>query len=258
MRVLIVDDERMTRRGIQLTLERHFKGSLELELAEHGEMALLAMQERGADLLLTDVRMPGMTGVELLEELARRGLSTTSILLTGYAEFEYARAALRLGACNYLLKPLDQAKLIEAVEDGLARSLESSRMRRSMKLYDERLGDGIREGGLAPGSSSIDQACAYMEEHLADALALKEVAAAVHLSPSYFSVLFKQERGVTFSEYASRLRHRRAKELLLTTRSDILLIAEEAGYQSASYFIKVFKEREGMTPRQYREACGKP
>jgi AraC-like DNA-binding protein len=57
---------------------------------------------------------------------------------------------------------------------------------------------------------------------------------------------------MTFSEYVTRVRHRKAKEMLLTTDNDIAVIADEVGYQSASYFIRVFKEFEDMTPKQYR------
>ncbi|WP_256592999.1 helix-turn-helix transcriptional regulator, partial [Pseudomonas sp. 2822-15] len=70
----------------------------------------------------------------------------------------------------------------------------------------------------------------------------------VHLNASYFSVLFKEQTGLTFSEYLTRRRMQVAKKLLFSTDLPIGVIAEKVGYQTAKYFIKLFKELEGHTP----------
>jgi len=93
----------------------------------------------------------------------------------------------------------------------------------------------------------------YIDHHLKDEINQKDVAAHVHLNPSYFSVLFKEKVELTFSEYLTRRRIQRAKELVISTNLPISEIAEESGYKTPKYFIKIFKELEGMTPSTYRK-----
>jgi YesN/AraC family two-component response regulator len=99
----------------------------------------------------------------------------------------------------------------------------------------------------------IREAIDYINNHLKNELTQKEVADHVHLNPSYLSVLFKEHVKLTFSEYVTRRRIQRAKELLISTNLPINDIAEESGYKTAKYFIKIFKELEGMTPSVYRK-----
>ena len=96
-------------------------------------------------------------------------------------------------------------------------------------------------------------ACIYMEEHLSERLSLEQTAEEAGLSPAYFSQLFKQETGVTFSEYLTDLRIRRAKELLLQSDETIAAIMEAVGYRDIKHFRNVFVERVGVTPAKYRK-----
>lgn len=250
-RILVVDDEFNTRDGILWTLEQHYKGQCELYSAEQGLEALDLLRKDGADLVISDIRMPGIDGLELLESVRQERIETGFILLSGYAEFAYAQRAISHGIGNYLLKPIDREKLMEAVNQALIQEKERRRMKVSLKLFDEWMSES---GGRTTASDNhaIEQAKCFIQSQLNNPLGIKDVAQHVHLSPSYFSVLFKEKVGVTFSEYVSRVRHLRAKELLLTSDKEISVIAEEVGYQSASYFIRVFRELEGVTPKHYR------
>ncbi|MFD2672667.1 response regulator transcription factor [Marinicrinis sediminis] len=251
--ILIVDDELMTRKGILETLRKWAGGQDDILTAEHGMRALELLQAHKVDLLLTDIRMPGMDGLELLEEVRKQGNEVTAIMLTGYADFTYAQTGIRLGIVDYLLKPVDQAKLIEAVESGLQLASRKHRARISEKLYHPQLEilDKKQEHGTL--NESVQKAISYMIDHLSESPGMKEVAAQVHLNHSYFSVLFKEETGYTFSEYYTSLKLKKAKEYLLTTNLDIFDISDKVGYQSSGYFIKIFKQAEGMTPKQYRD-----
>lgn len=92
-----------------------------------------------------------------------------------------------------------------------------------------------------------------MDERLQDPVTLRDVAEHLHLNASYFSVLFKEQTGLTFSDYLTRRRVQRAKELLVSTRLPIAEIAEKVGYQTAKYFVKVFRSQESVSPGQYRQ-----
>lgn len=102
-------------------------------------------------------------------------------------------------------------------------------------------------------NSSVKQAIAYVNENLSEQISLKEVADAVHLNASYFSAMFKEQTSITFSEYLTRKRLQLAKKLLLTTDFTVDEVGRRAGYQTSKYFIKLFKESEGVTPSKYRK-----
>lgn len=250
--ILIVDDEQITRQGLKKTLERWSQGRYEVLSAADGDEALEIFQKTKVHLLITDVNMPEMTGLALLKAVKEKGGKPVVIIISGYPNFEYAQEAIRLGVINYLLKPVSKQKLIEAVEEALATEASIERSDYIEKVADQKLLN-IESGQTS--KTSIKEALQYVDNNLSRQISLKDVASEVHLNPSYFSVLFKEQTRVTFSEYLTRKRLQAAKKLLLTTNLSIEEIAQEAGYQTAKYFIKLFKEYEGVTPSKYRKAA---
>ncbi|WP_077620725.1 response regulator transcription factor [Bacillus sinesaloumensis] len=249
--IVIVDDEPRTRQGLQRTLESWNNGEYNILTAESGEEVLQIAEKQKIHILLSDIRMPEMTGLQLLKTIKDRGMSPVVIVISAYSQFEYAQEALRLGVVNYLLKPISKTKLIEAVEEALQVLEKKFRAGMIEKVVDKKIVDATTK--IETTSNAIRDAIAYIDLHLKDEITQKDVAAHVHLNPSYFSVLFKEEMNVNFSEYVTRRRVQRAKELLLSTKLTINEIAEEVGYKTAKYFIKIFKEYEDMTPTTYRK-----
>src|SRR5690625_560656 len=94
----------------------------------------------------------------------------------------------------------------------------------------------------------------YVEDNFNADISLKGIAEIVHLNASYLSSLFKEELNMTFSEYLTRRRIQEAKRLLMQTDLTINEIAEKVGYQTAKYFIKIFKQYENTTPNSYRKS----
>lgn len=115
MNLLFVDDEPLVRRGLQSLVDWKAQGFSVQGEAGDGEEALEALLSLRPDIVLLDVRMPGMSGVEVMRRAREAGFRGKFILLTGYAEFAYARAAIRCGATDYLLKPVDEEELLRAV-----------------------------------------------------------------------------------------------------------------------------------------------
>ena len=257
--LLIVDDEPRTRQGVRKTLEAWSAGRYRIETVASGVEALEWLKEHSAHLIITDVRMPEIGGLQMLEAIQGNeggtGIGSGShhkpvvIVISGHAEFDYAQKAIQLGVVEYLLKPLDKPRLIQAVEKALEAEEERHRIGRMEKLVDPKL---LEAGQEAKYGQPVRDAIAFVDEHMRDAIGMKQVADHLHLNASYFSVLFKEQTGFTFSEYLTRRRLQRAKELLAQTRMPIGEIAEQVGYQTAKYFIKVFKDSESISPSQYR------
>jgi len=250
--ILVVDDEPRTRSGLRNMLEAWGGGDVRVLTAADGREALGVIEEAAIDLLITDIRMPLISGLQLADQAREtaRGQKPTVILISGYAEFDYAQEAIRQGVLNYLLKPIGKDKLIAAVEEAFAHHEKQSRIGKLERIADARLLEA--EDKRPPLSEPVQAAVRYIDEHLHEPFGLKQAADHVHLNPSYLSVLFKDQLSMTFSEYVTRRRLQRAKELLIGTRLPVAEIAERVGYQTAKYFNRIFKEYEGHSPGRYR------
>jgi len=250
--ILIVDDEPRTRQGLKKTLDTWANGQYQIKIASNGEEAIeLMKQQQKVHILITDIHMPEITGLQLLKIAKEQNISPVIIVISAYSEFEYAQEALRLGVINYLLKPISKKALIEAVEEAVQTVEKKERAGLIEKVVDTKLVDANAQ--IPSNREPVREAIDYINNHLKNELSQKEVADHVHLNPSYLSVLFKEHVKLTFSEYVTRRRIQRAKELLVSTNLPINDIAEESGYKTAKYFIKIFKELEGMTPSAYRK-----
>ena len=108
LKILVVDDEMFVRRGIVMETDWAAMDCAVVAEASNGEEALEAVHRYRPDLIISDIRMPRMDGIELLKTLRQEGNEVRVIFLTAYSEFEYAKQALRYFAFDYLLKPKRQ------------------------------------------------------------------------------------------------------------------------------------------------------
>lgn len=249
--ILIVDDEPRTREGVRKVLEAWSTGQYRIETASNGIEALEWLTQHEVNLLVTDIRMPEIGGLDLVERINGLPNPPVVIIISGHPEFDYAQKALQFGVIEYLLKPLDKAKLIQAVETAMQREESKHRIERMEKLVDPKLLIAMEEE--TSYSPQVQEAIQYLNEHLHKPLTMRDTAEHLHMNASYLSVLFKEQTGLTFSEYLTRKRVQRAKELLSGTRLTIAEIADQAGYQTSKYFVKVFRSLEGVSPGQYRK-----
>ncbi|MBU9714323.1 response regulator transcription factor [Evansella tamaricis] len=250
--VLIVDDEPRTRLGIKKVLDTWSNGKIELITVSSGAEAIKVFQKSKVNLIITDIRMPEMTGLRMLETLQNlQEIKPVVIIMSAHSEFEYAQEAIRLGVVDYLLKPISKAKLMGAVESALEEEEQRGRAHLMEKAIDEDLVSFI--GVERKEESPISDAMRFVDENLQHPLSLGDVAEHVHLNPSYLSALFKEQANMNFSEYVTRSRMQKAKTLLLTTNLTINNISEAVGYQTPKYFMRLFKETVGKTPNQFRK-----
>lgn len=134
-RVLVVDDERVIREILTdfLTMEGYV-----VRAVEDGEAALRELERRPYNLVLSDLKMPGMGGLELLEQISERGLPVLTIIMTGFGTVETAISAMKKGAYDYLLKPFKIEEVMHVVERGLDRqrlSAENFRLKEAVTIY---------------------------------------------------------------------------------------------------------------------------
>ncbi|WP_135549274.1 response regulator transcription factor [Paenibacillus cymbidii] len=279
LKAMLVDDEIHLLRNLQTVLPWERLQIDVVALARNGEQALEEAERHRPDIVLSDIRMPLMDGIRLLEELRRRDIRSEVIMITGHQDFEYARSVLKHGARDYVLKPIDYEELERTVEE-LAAEIRSRRMKlvqeekkgsrvfhaykrpkRSLPLMPERNVDMAREAqreasGRKSGEQLMREARDYIERHLEDNFGIEELAARLGISYSYFSMLFKQHFAATFVEYVTARRMERAKSLLLNPDNSIAQIGKTVGIPERRYFTKVFQKRVGVSPSEYRGRHG--
>ena len=237
--IMIVEDEYLVRQGIASLVNYEQFGMQVIAQAENGREAWQKFQENPADILLTDINMPQMNGLELSKLVRDQAPKCHIVFLTGYDDFDYARTAIKLGADDYLLKPFSK----DDVEEMLAKV--------QTKLDKERKKAQIQNLVDQGQHSELEEA---IHERLADSeLSLKNLAFQLGFSPSYLSVLIKKELGLPFQDYLIQERMKKAKLLLLTTDLKIYEIAEQVGFEDMNYFSQRFKQVVGLTPRQFKK-----
>lgn len=132
LRVLIADDEKIAREGLRDLVDWSELGMEVVFCAVNGEEALEYLLSHPVDILLTDIKMPRMDGLELLQELSERGVSPTTVIFSGFSDFHYAQRAIRYGVLNYLLKPIRMGELTET----LRKAADSLRQERGPEPLD--------------------------------------------------------------------------------------------------------------------------
>ena len=116
-RILIADDEEGIRESLNLILSEEY----ELDFAENGEETLAKLKEGGFELVLLDIKMPKLDGLDVLKRLKSSGNSTPVLVLTAYQSVELAKEAIKLGALDYLPKPFEREQILNAVRGVLTR-----------------------------------------------------------------------------------------------------------------------------------------
>ena len=237
--IIIVEDEYLVRQGIASLVDYEQFGMQVIAQAENGREAWQKFQENPADILLTDINMPQMNGLELAKLVRDQAPKCHIVFLTGYDDFDYARTAIKLGADDYLLKPFSK----DDVEEMLAKVQTKLDKERKKAQIQNLVDQGQR--------SELEEA---IHARLADSeLSLKNLALQLGFSPSYLSVLIKKELGLPFQDYLIQERMKKAKLLLLTTDLKIYEIAEQVGFEDMNYFSQRFKQVVGLTPRQFKK-----
>lgn len=242
---MIVDDEELIRLGIAKILT---KSELPVQIAglyANGLEAwteLSKLQPDELDVLITDIKMPVMDGLKLIEKAKEKMPDLSVIILSGFNEFEYARQAIRFGVTDYFLKPLDKYDLYQAL----------------WKLYHRK--EETQGGEEAPQVERgqehyvIERIKYILEKEYDKPFDLDRLAERVDLSPSYVSKFFRQETGQTVTDHLISIRMEKAKQFLVDfPQLKNYEIAGMVGYSDPVYFNKLFKKMTGVTPKEYKE-----
>lgn len=251
IKVLLADDEQIIRTGISTLISWD---ELDMELvccAENGQKAFEYISTYPVDIVITDIRMPLMGGIELIRACANAGFSVRFILLTGYGEFEYAKSAMHYGVRHYLLKPTDESQIIQALTEIAADLYMEQRRRRPFTGASPSV-----PAQISP-QDPIEKVKLIINEELSNPdLSLKWIAHnKLYMNENYLGKLFQKKTGKKFSNYLTDQRMQHAKELI-SRNPDIKLteLCQKTGFiNNPAYFCTSFKNYSGLTLTQYRQ-----
>ena len=255
MKILIADDEVIERTVLEKKLKKSYKDECLILTAQNGRQVLELYDREHPQVLILDIEMPGIDGLDAAKEIRRKDSSCSIIFLTAFDEFSYAKAAISVHALDYLLKPCDEHELINAVDEAirLARSrapqVETETAEDIQKLPVQELKDGQSEE-----DEQQDKIRAYIVQHYMEDIAVKDIAGTLGYSEAYFCKRFKQYFGHSFVSYLTDYRMQRAEELMRTSTLSIKEIGKSVGYPDPNYFTKVFRRVRGVSPSGFRDS----
>lgn len=233
--VLIVEDETMIRNGLKILIPWEKYGFVIAGAAEGGSRALELMSARYFDVVVTDVRMPRIDGLELIRTMRERNIGSEVIILSGYRNFEYARTAIEYGVRNYLLKPIDTEELVKAIN-----AIRTVLDRKSGCAEDD-------DGELVMRVKS------YIALNYGEEISVRTVGEALHYNEVYLGRVFLKKAGLSFHDYLNQVRTRQAAELLAEGGRMVSDVAMQVGYKDLNYFCRVFKGIYGVPPSKYKK-----
>ena len=238
--ILLVEDEILLMQSLARHVEELDMGFRVVCQTANGQDALKRLEKENIHLVITDIRMPVMGGLELAKEIHLKYPSIKTVILSGYAEFEYAKEALSQGVVDYLLKPV--------AADQLENTLSKVKLELE-KTYE------LEEDTSLTGQNAaqvVEYATLYLKEHYMDDVDFSAFSQKLGFSSAYLTKLFNKYKGCTPLKYLTDIRIHQARDLLLNTDLTIREVGERVGYPDQFHFSKTFRKTTGASPSAFR------
>lgn len=244
--ILVIENDDLELEFIRSVIHEAIGKTYSTLVARSGAQAVRTARQNRPELILLDVLLPDMDGIDTIQEIRRFLPGSCISILTASTDFYRAQKAIRLRVYDYMLKPI-KPKELKMVLEQMAED-EAAVYRRTPAAPAEPEGSGGEP-------LFIREALQYIHAHFEEKLNLGDVAKRVYINTQYFSRVFKRETGVTFTEYLNCLRIQAACRLLAATNYPAYRVANECGFSDPSYFNRVFLRYMEMTPQKYRRLC---
>jgi len=235
--ILLVEDDIALRESTRLILEMKYHV---LEASDYSEA--LNKLKNPLDLAIIDYILPDYDGFDLLKEIRKVKPELPVIMMTGYGTEDVAIKAIRAGATDYIKKPINPVYLMNRVSELLGEKVaiedNGNKYLKGIENRDEFIVEGIAR---------------YIEEKYREDLGRKKILDMSSMNRDKFSKVFKERFGQTFISYLQSIRVRNAAELLRNPDLSISEVAHSVGYESIAHFERLFKEKYGLSPSEYRK-----
>ena len=235
---MVADDELYMLEAMEKLFNWEKMGCRLVFNATNGQELLEKMETDLPDIVITDVKMPLVDGIEVAKYIYEKELPTKVIILSAYEEFEYARQAIQYDVCGYIVK----TSVIEMLPEELKKTIK--------KLPPKAAGTVVEE--KMHSNDILERLKRYVSLHYMEKLTLEQIANDVHANGSYLSRLYKVKTGQKLFDAINRMKLEKAKEYMARGHK-IYEVAQMVGFDDVSYFSRVFKKYEGCSPREYEK-----
>ncbi|MBN1411241.1 MAG: response regulator [Spirochaetales bacterium] len=230
MNILIADDEEMIRYSLRSMISDMNLKIIHTFEASDGEEMIKVSRKQRPDIILVDIRMPRVTGLEAIKACKTFLPKTKFIIISSYEDFEYAREAMKLGVNDYLLKPVKPEELKSAIESTIEEFNEPDD---SMEL--------------------VDQVKAFIENNYMHDIGTAQIARNFSITPNYLSHVFHKKAGVKLINYLTDLRMKKSVEYLKIPGIKIYQVAKKVGFPNSKHFTKIFLKYYECLPSEYQK-----
>lgn len=255
LKILIVEDEDIIRKGLIHAVDWLSLDCVIVGEASDGAEGLKLIEEHKPDLVFTDIKMPLMGGIEMLEKAAKKH-KFQSIILTSYSEFEYAKQAISLKVFEYLLKPVDEEKLVKIIEE-VKREISQERVYGNL-MEKAKTGNEVKLVDLDIYIFSDTKENYYVSEALnqiklnySQKISIESIANGLNVSPSYLSRKFREATSQTFLDILNKYRVQKAIELLCSGKYRVYEVSDMTGFSEYKHFCNVFKKYTNSAPTEF-------
>ncbi len=238
-RVIVAEDEKLIANNIAKNIASCDPSFEVVAVCYDGHSALTGVDQHNPHVLFTDIKMPLMDGLALVEHVYTSSPHVRCVIISGFNDFEYAKTAMKFKVFDYLLKPLNKFELSKTLR----------------KIKDELLSEHAQLNSERETSTEniVKSVVQYLQMNYAKEINFTQIAAEYNFSASYLTKIFKEHTGISPIKYLIDYRIKTAKSMLKDTNLTIKEIAEKTGFIDPFYFSKCFKNYCGVTPSQYKE-----
>lgn len=236
--VIIVDNDIWNAEHLRKSFIKMDKPYQVVEIFGNGRDALRYLQENPtkADFLITDICMPGFTGLELIEQMRKINKQMQCIILSAQKVFEYALKAIELGVVRYLLKPIEMESITQVLDSLTFKSLDMNQCEMNLNLSKE---VKFVKKEIDIGFRNVD---------------MNDIAMKLGYSKEYLYRIFRKEMDISVNNYLQNVRLEKAKEYMSETgKYKIYEICEMVGYEDQVYFSKLFKKKYKISPKDFQK-----
>ncbi len=252
--ILLVEDEEVIRTGLMYTVDWLAMGAVVIGAAKDGKEGLEMIQSLKPDMVISDIRMPVMSGLEMIRQARAVGLRFIPILLTSYSDFDYAKQAIELQVFDYIVKPVSDEKLAEVVQRAgkqLERDKALQHVEHTEAAYPGNADNTILVIKHIPDNPHVNACLNSIEQDYTGHPSIESLADELKVSVSYLSRIFKQTTSMTFLDFLNKYRVQKAIELLSSREYKVYEVASVTGFTNYKRFYEVFKRYTGISPTDF-------
>ncbi|CDF57680.1 response regulator transcription factor [Thermobrachium celere] len=247
-KIVIVEDEEIIRNGLVFTIDWLSLDCTVVGTASNGLEGLNLIKEHKPDIVITDIKMPVMDGIEMLKE-ALKHVSFYSIILTSYSEFEYAKQAISLKVYEYILKPIDEDELIKTINN--VKQEIKDRIKNKLISNNQNIIDIDSYIINSKDNYYVNQALLEIKNNYSKKISLESISEMLGVSPSYLSRKFKSITSQTFMDILNQYRIKKSIDLLLSGKYRVYEISELVGFGDYKNFFNTFKKYLNISPTEF-------